>query len=110
MILHVRHVGLLTGIGVARSDGRNRALAREWLKLRVRAGTAYAFCDSLKTFDGSTDIFKKTPKSIYAYNRARFASLRDTQVAAPRMRSVIACRLFAGLQTISNKPQKSINA
>ena len=106
MILHVRHVGLLTGIGVERSVGRNRALAREWLKLRVRAGTAYAFCDSLKTFDGSTDIFKKTPKSIYAYNRARFASLRDAQVAAPRMRSVIACRLFAGPQTFSEKRQK----
>ena len=77
MILHVRQVGLLMGTGVAQGGGRNRALAREWLKLRVRAGTAYAFCDSLKTFDGSTDIFKKTPKSIYAYNRARFASLRD---------------------------------
>ena len=102
----MRPIGLLTGTSVERVVGRNRALAREWLKFRVRAGTAYAFCDSLKTFDGSTDIFKKTPKSIYAYNRARFASLRDAQVAAPRMRSVIACRLFAGLQSISKKYQK----
>ena len=42
MILHVRHVGLLTGTGVERGVGRNRALAREWLELRVRAGSAHA--------------------------------------------------------------------
>ena len=70
MILHVRPVGLLTGTRVERGVGRFGALAAEWLRLRVRAGSGYAPCYVPVSIFGvlRTCFFCVTSNVFFAYS------------------------------------------
>ena len=87
----MRPIGLLTGIRVERVVGRNRALAREWLKFRQRV---CALLIQIRLFVGPMNVCRQhqkvqaTLKSMNAYNRVRFGSLTDAPVAGPGMRPV----------------------